>query len=166
MTMIYENQYALRASEGIRIGMIDNCDPILEGKWIRSAEFFQIFFYAALATVYILTSAKYISPEIAGYITLAALPFEIVAYYKTMTLYGKTAKHTLTLMAMLALAAMAILSIKGLGGDYAWTTCGGGFLVHTIRNLSEYNDFIDKREKDEVEFPRPICSKCQQQIGE
>lgn len=148
------NQFEKRAHDAERCGFIDKDSDIAKvGRKIQTAEFFQLLFYGSLAAVYILTTTGHIQARVAGIVTLAALPLEIIAYYETMALYGKTSKVVLTIMAAISLAAMATMAIMGLSGDYSWTMCGGGFLVHTARIISEYNDYNRKKEES-------VCQYC------
>lgn len=129
-------------------------------KEVQLAEFFQLFFFGSQALLYGLALKGYISPMVPGITTLGLLPLQATAYHRSMILYGPRSRTGLTLIALICLSAVALLSIKKIPGDYAFTLCGGGFLVHIVRLVCERRDYLSKQVQKSQYQSQPHNAPC------
>lgn len=142
------DQFHYRAGNAVKIGnLAESTDLWRTARKIWVAELFQLSFLASQTLLYMLAVAGYISPLGVGISTLILVPFEALAYRQIFVLDGKNSRIFMPITAVVSLTVVGIFSILGNPGDYAWTLCGGGFLVQLVRLSTERSDFLAKRRK-------------------
>lgn len=146
MMPCFAHSFETRVSIGINTTFLDKDSNVAEiAHQVQAAEFFQLFFFGSQALLYALALRGVISPLAPGIVTLGLLPIQALAYHRSMILYGNRSRHFLTMVACVSLTLIAVFSIKKMPGDYALTMCGGGFLVHVVRLMSERSDYSKKK---------------------
>ena len=143
-------QYINRAKEAMKIRSI-KIEPTAAAaaSKIALAELVQIIFFITLATLFTLSFVGYIPPLIAGIVALSLTPIGAICAYNTFVYFKPIARSFLTIVAVLTVSAVAGLTIySGTVSDSALTLFGGGVLLNSFRNISEWLDMRNLEDDD------------------